>query len=104
MKLKCKIVKVNLIWMTDLVSALMTYIMTCELVLDVLDLRLWLFGLMDPLVHETVGYVRPIKILTYLEPELYEMDDKPEQLMDNVNDIFNHINIYIYIINNVICI
>ena len=24
---------------------------------------------MDPLVHETVGYVRPVKILTYLEPE-----------------------------------
>ena len=102
MKLKYKIVKVNLIWMTDLVSALMTYIMTCELVLDVLDLRLWLFGLMDPLVHETVGYVRPLKILTYLEPELYEMVDKPEQLMDNVNDISNHINIYTYIIINVI--
>ena len=88
----------------DLISALMTCIMTCELVLDVLDLRLWLFGLMDPLVHETVGYVRPLKILTYLEPELYEMVDKPEQLMDNVNDISNHINIYTYIIINVICI
>ena len=91
-----------LIWTMDLISALMTYIMTCELVLDVLDLRLWLFGLMDPLVHETVGYVRPLKILTYLEPELYEMVDKPEQLMDNVNDISNHINIYTYIINVIV--
>ena len=80
----------------ELISVTMTYIMTCELVLDVLDLRLWLFGLMDPLVHETVGYVRPLKILTYLEPELYEMVDKPEQLMDNVNDISNHLHLYYY--------
>lgn len=57
----------------------------------------WIYGLgyldvMDPLVHETVGYVRPVKILTYLETEQYKMVDKPKQLMDYANDISNHIN------------
>ena len=47
--------------MSDLIYVYETCdVITCGLVLDVLDLRLWLFGLMDPLVHETVGYVRPL--------------------------------------------
>ncbi|PWA39138.1 leucine-rich repeat protein [Artemisia annua] len=46
---------VERIWTLDLVSMLLYCDVICELELDVLDLRLWLFGLMDPLVHETVG-------------------------------------------------
>ena len=60
----------------DLISDMIPYY-------DIVSLNwtYWIYGLgyldiMDPLVHETVGYVRPVKILTYLEPEQYKMVDK----------------------------
>jgi hypothetical protein len=88
--------KINCYSLVDLLSDMFPYY-------DIVSLNwmYWIYGLgyldvMDPLVRETVGFVRPVKVLTLPGTRTnIKWSIKPKQLMDYANDISNHIYLYI---------